>query len=457
MGKLRFLFALWMAKLSIPALKITRHNGTDFPGSLALRLCPDFLRYIGKPAHIIAGTNGKTTVSNLLTDILEASGRRVLSNRAGSNISSGISTALLKGCDLLGRPKQVDLAVLEVDERSAPRIYPHVKPEFVVITNLFRDSIMRNAHPDYIAGILTRHIPKSAKMILNADDLISAGVAPENERVYFGIDRLSSDVTECINLLNDMRICPKCSGKLNYEYLRYHHIGRAVCADCGFASPESRYLAQDLDFENGTLTLREGEDAFPYRLVNDSLFNIYNMVSVIAVLRQLGFSHSEIREQMDKVSILGTRLSREQVADVGIVMQMSKDKNALACSRNFDYIRSIPGPKELVVMMNCMGVAKSWSENPSWMYDTDFEFLNQDSITRLVCAGPRCRDYRLRLLLAGIPEEKIFVEEDEFKALELLELNAGEDVYILYGVDGMPLAFRVKARLKEMLLAKEGK
>ena len=459
MGKLRFLFALWMAKLSIPALKITRHNGTDFPGSLALRLCPDFLRYIGKPAHIIAvtGTNGKTTVSNLLTDILEASGRRVLSNRAGSNISSGISTALLKGCDLLGRPKQVDLAVLEVDERSAPRIYPHVKPEFVVITNLFRDSIMRNAHPDYIAGILTRHIPKSAKMILNADDLISAGVAPENERVYFGIDRLSSDVTECINLLNDMRICPKCSGKLNYEYLRYHHIGRAVCADCGFASPESQYLAQDLDFENGTLTLREGEDAFPYRLVNDSLFNIYNMVSVIAVLRQLGFSHSEIREQMDKVSILGTRLSREQVADVGIVMQMSKDKNALACSRNFDYIRSIPGPKELVVMMNCMGVAKSWSENPSWMYDTDFEFLNQDSITRLVCAGPRCRDYRLRLLLAGIPEEKIFVEEDEFKALELLELNAGEDVYILYGVDGMPLAFRVKARLKEMLLAKEGK
>ena len=49
MGKLRFLFALWMAKLSIPALKITRHNGTDFPGSLAVKLCPDFLKYIGRP------------------------------------------------------------------------------------------------------------------------------------------------------------------------------------------------------------------------------------------------------------------------------------------------------------------------------------------------------------------------------------------------------------------------
>lgn len=44
MGKLRFLFALWMAKLSVPALNITRHNGTDFPGTLALKLCPDFLK-----------------------------------------------------------------------------------------------------------------------------------------------------------------------------------------------------------------------------------------------------------------------------------------------------------------------------------------------------------------------------------------------------------------------------
>ena len=78
MGKLRFLFALWMAKLSIPALKITHHNGTDFPGSLALKLCPDFLHYIGRPETVVAitGTNGKTTVSNLLGDILTKHGKK---------------------------------------------------------------------------------------------------------------------------------------------------------------------------------------------------------------------------------------------------------------------------------------------------------------------------------------------------------------------------------------------
>lgn len=173
------------------------------------------LKYIGKPEHIIAvtGTNGKTTVANMLNDVLTAEGKTVLSNRAGSNIISGVSTALLKGCGLLGRVRpEYDLAILEIDERSAPRIYPYVKPEHIVITNLFRDSIMRNAHPGYIADILTRSLPKESRLILNADDLISCTVAPENQRVYFGIDRLPTDVTECENLLNDMRICPDAPG-----------------------------------------------------------------------------------------------------------------------------------------------------------------------------------------------------------------------------------------------------
>ena len=165
-----------------------------------------------------------------------------------------------------------------------------------------------------------------------------------------------------------------------------------------------------------------GKD-YPYTLITDSVHNIYNMVTVIAALRQLGYDHPTIARDLAEVKIPASRLSEETIGGVKVIMQMSKDKNALACSRNFDYIRSKPGKKELLVMMNCMGVAKSWSENPSWMYDTDFEFLNSDDVTCLVCAGPRAYDYKLRLLLAGIPEEKIRLAEDEFAALELLPLR----------------------------------
>ena len=99
MGKIRYYVALWAAKLSIIALKITRHNGTNFPGVLALRICPDFLKYVGKPQKIIAvtGTNGKTTVSNMLLDMLTMEGKRVMNNKMGSNINSGIASSLIYG------------------------------------------------------------------------------------------------------------------------------------------------------------------------------------------------------------------------------------------------------------------------------------------------------------------------------------------------------------------------
>ena len=460
MGKLRFLFALWMAKLSIPALKITHHNGTDFPGSLALKLCPDFLYRIGRPKTVVAitGTNGKTTVSNLLGDILTASGRKILTNRSGSNIASGIATALLKGCSLSGRVDPAyDLAVLEVDERASIRIFPAVPPQYVAITNLFRDSIMRNAHPYFIADVLTRSIPREAKLLLNADDLISCGVAPENERVYFGIDRLPTDTQECENLVDDVRICPHCSGKLDYAYRRYHHIGKAVCRDCGFHSPDAQYFAREVDMEGGKMVVREAGIDHPYELITDSVFNVYNMVTVIGLLRELGWTHEQIIPAMRQSGITATRHSEEQVGQVRLIRQMSKEKNALAGSRAFDYIAHRPGRKEILLMMNCLGDTHHWSENTCWIFDADFEFLADASISQLVCTGARATDYKLRLLMAGVPEEKILCESDEFKAAERLNYTPGDDVYILYGTDSLGLAYKVYDHMKEIAAQRGGK
>ena len=96
---LRYYIALWAAKLSIVALKITKHNGTNFPGVLALKICPRFLKYAPKPEKIIAvtGTNGKTTTSNMLLDMLTMDGHNVLNNKMGSNINSGIASSLIYG------------------------------------------------------------------------------------------------------------------------------------------------------------------------------------------------------------------------------------------------------------------------------------------------------------------------------------------------------------------------
>ena len=445
MGFIRYIFALWIAKATRFVMRLLRRRGTIFPGALALKLCPDFLQYVGKPKKIIAvtGTNGKTTVSNLLFDALTYDGLRVMGNRFGSNTAPGIISCLLTGCGIFGRPKH-DIAVLEIDERSAKRLFSHITPDLLIITNLFRDSIMRNAHPGFIADFLTSAIPTRTRLILNADDLIASSVAPHNKHVYFGIGRMASDVTECQNLLNDIRVCPCCHADLVYEYRRYHHIGRARCEKCAFASPEYDYAAKAVDLTHMKMTVSDAAGSGEYRLLSDSVYNIYNELTTISTLRELGYSHPRIAELLEKCAIVSSRFNVKRVGNHDIIMQMAKEKNALACSRAFDYISSLPGEKELLLMMNCLGDARDWSENTTWIYDCDFEFLRKDNIPLIVATGARARDYYLRLLLAGVPEASLHCIEDEFEAVEALTF--ARDAYIFYGTDSLDLAYRVRDR-----------
>jgi len=387
-----------------------------------------FLSLIGKPKRVIAvtGTNGKTTVANLITNALEATGVSVLNNSYGSNTATGISCALLASSTLFGRAKK-DVAVIEADERSAMKIFPYINAELIVVTNLFRDSIMRNAHPAYIAGILGSNIPPGTKLLLNADDLISCTIAPDNPRAYFGLERMESDVVDCINLINDIQICPVCNSELIYEYRRYHHIGKAACSSCDFKSPEYDYtLPQTV------------------KLPGDSVFNIYNTLTAYAALCQFGLTGEEAAAALEKAEIPKTRYNETEVGGVKVIMHMGKERNALANSRAFDYVASRPEEKELILMMNGLGEAKVWSENICWLYDCDFEFLNKDNISRIVSTGARALDYCVRLRFAGLPPEKIRYEKDELNSPNELILKPGTSVYIFYGTDSIDLAYRVR-------------
>ncbi len=442
--KIRYYLALWMAKLSIIALKATKHNATNFPGIVALKICPKFLELTKKPDHIIGitGTNGKTTISNLLVDMLRADGEEVMDNNYGSNTITGIITSFIYATDNLGKIKY-DRAVLEIDERSVRVLFNAIKPEYLLINNLTRDSIMRNAHPEFIAKLFTKHMPENTRLILNGDDIIASGVAPTNDRVYFGIDKMDTDVPKCINLINDMQICPKCGSLLRYEYLRYHHIGKAFCPNCKFKTPPRNYIAQNVNTKKMTFEMSDSDGKFKYRLLNDSVFNIYNVVALVAIMRELGYKPERIAELLDSVEIVATRYKVTEIGKNRVIKQMSKEKNALASSRVFDYISNCKGRKELILMMNCLGDEQHWSENICWMYDCDFEFLNDNDIVNVVCTGPRAKDYYLRLRLAGVPEDRISLEPDEYEARHALKLKEPVDVYLLYGTDSLTLAEKI--------------
>lgn len=448
----KFYIALWGAKAGSTILKLLRRNASFFPGKFALTVCPDFMGMLEKPKTIIGvtGTNGKTTVCNMIEDILKDNGYDFIDNKYGSNINAGIATTLISGSTLKGKAKK-DLAVLEIDERSAPKVYPYVTPTYLVCTNLFRDSLMRNAHTEFISGILTKYIPKETTLILNGDDLITSNIAPNNNRMYFGIDRLDTDMETCNNIARDIITCPKCDSKLEYKYVRYNHIGKAYCPKCDFGSPNIDYLVTNLDLKKMKMTLKIGQTEEEYDLISNNIINIYNMLTVITVLKQIGLSKEQINNSLKKQKIVETRYTEEMVNGIKVVTHLSKGMNPIACSRVFDYVRKEAGNKAVILLLDDLHEEARGSENTAWQYDTDYEFLNDDSIKQVITAGVRYLDGYVRLQIAGVPKEKIIHERHELEAVEKLNLKDINKVFILHDLYSMELKEAVKQKVELMI------
>lgn len=444
---MRYYIALFVSKLAYLAIRLIGKDGTYFPGKLAIKICPDFLGHIKKPKIIVGvtGTNGKTTVCNMLIDILEDNGYKVLSNKKGANINFGIASTFLEA------KGNEDIAILEIDERSSKLIYPYVKPNYVVVTNFFRDSIRRNAHPEYIVNFINSAIPESTTMILNADDLISNKVAPNNKHIYYAMDKLDTDVTESVNIVRDIRICPRCHKELKYNYLKYHHIGNAYCPNCGFKSPQSDYFATEIDFDKMHMVIKKDNKISNYPLISNSIFNTYNEIAAISLLSELKLSPKQIKNSLNKISIVETRFTTEKIKNIDIITHLAKGQNPIACSRVFDYVRHEKGIKEVIVIIDDVEDNIKCSENITWLYDTDFEFLNDPSIKKVIIGGPRYRDNYLRLLLAGVPEDKIVCCESELETASYLDLKGTDKVFILHDLHATHLGFKIKEEVKNLI------
>lgn len=436
---MRFILAMVLGKCAALATKIaskfTKINGTNFPGIVALRICPDFIGRVSRPKTVIGvtGTNGKTTTSNMLADVLRNAGYKVLNNSYGSNIKFGIAACLLSGVTLFNREKY-EIAVLEIDERSCLRIYPYLKPDYIVCTNLTRDTLYRNAHPQYIFSLLDKYIPDETTMILNANDLISSRLKKNNKRIFYGVDRMPGDTDIDDSLENDSRVCPECHNLLKYDYRKYNQVGRVYCPVCGYHSPDPDFSAAELDYENNLVTIRNEGHKMTVNMVSNSIYNIYNQIAVVALCKQLGLSDEKIIRAFGNINIVRSRYQKpETVNGVNIVTIMAKGETP-AVSSVMDYVRKEPGEKEVILYLEDSKLNKDYSEVMTWLYENDFEFLRNDDITNIVITGIREQDLYLRLLLAGIPEERISLAHTVDRAADFLKLKKGTSVYIIHDI-----------------------
>ena len=92
------------------------------------------------------------------------------------------------------------------------------------------------------------------------------------------------------------------------------------------------------------------------------------------------------------------------------------------------------------------------NETITWFYDTDYEFLNGDNVEQIIVSGKRSKDTIVRLLMAGVPKEKIFADRDEVESVrKYFKPKDIESVYVLYDLYAMKQKEEVHQEVKKIL------
>lgn len=416
-------------------------SGATWPGEIALKFKPDILSSLfgglRKGIIIVAGTNGKTTTSLMITTILEAQGLSVIHNVSGANLENGIVSSLINKSDWNGTIS-ADWGVFEVDENSLPAVVSACQRVneskqnktqcIIVLLNLFRDQLDRYGEVDTIAEkwektleSLEPHDRKTRRVIdttiiANADDPLIAhlGLHAKHPVLYFGINDKTKYLAR-MEHATDSIFCLNCGARLHYEGVYFSHIGIWNCPKCGEKRP-----APDVHMAVSPLP---------------GLYNRYNTLAAAAVARTLDIKQKTINTALAGFTPAFGR--QEKIGNVTIFLS----KNPAGFNESLRTVIELKAKNILLALNDRIPDGR----DVSWIWDVDFEMIPKN-ITIYV-TGDRALDMAVRLKYAqerqkenGNPSEilgtrrnTVHVEPNIQHALKrsLGEVPSGETLYIL--------------------------
>ena len=402
-------------------------KGSSMPGKFALKICPDILARVQLPEHIIAvtGSNGKTSTVEMIAAILRADGKHVVYNEEGSNQIEGVTTLVLTHATLSGRVK-ADVLLLESDERYAKFSFKFFHPTEFVITNLYRDQLTRNGHPEWVYDAILPALHPDTELILNADDPLSSCFAQGHEKVkWFGLDKCSISVDAPTGVYHDGAYCPICHAPMTYDYVHYNHIGAYRCTACGHAKPATDYTATAVDLESGTLTI---DGAVDIHLAFRSIYNVYNILAAYAACRECGVDAETARGVINNYILKNGRMQKFTLGQHHGTLLTSKHENSIAYDTNLRYVASTKADCVVLVIVDAVS-RKYFTSETSWLWDIDFGQLAAPHVKQVLLSGRYCNDLAERFSFTDI--ENWSVVPDIGEAAAQLAAQGGEDLYVV--------------------------
>jgi UDP-N-acetylmuramyl tripeptide synthase len=376
-----FYFSVPLGKL-VRRVSRLRGGGSALPGLVVEKIDPGFmartLSTLPLGVAVVSGTNGKTTTTKMVVELLESQGLRVFTNRTGSNFTRGVAAALLGEVDWRGR-LTADVAVLELDEAHAVHFVNKVPPRYSLLLNVLRDQLDRFGEIDKTAELLQHVASKTTgTVVLNREDPRVARIADTldgPEVLYFGLD---DSLLSTFPNDDEMRAAP----------------GSPVPAAPARPAADvvlRRVGVDDADFEYDGVTVSTA-------MLLRGVYNIFNAAAALTLARAIAVRDAGRKTAAADNAGLLAALARvapafgrgESLLVDGLPLELVLVKNPSGFRLG---LKSFPAAGYATMIAINDNYADG--RDMSWLWDVEFDTLRDAGVDQL--AGSRAYDMALRL------------------------------------------------------------
>jgi len=443
---MRLTISIIVCRIANTLSKLLKKEGTVIGGYWALKVFPNVLNNIKYPKYVIgvSGSSGKGSTTELIAHILKKNGLSYKYNVNGSNAINGITSLILMNSNLKGEFKS-DVLLMELDEKHMAHLLKHFNLTHLVLTNITRDQPPRNTHTEYIQSVINSVIKDEMHLIINADDPHLLKIAKEHngKTTFYGLEKNDYSSNTKINSI-DAAYCPICKNKLIYDFYHYGHLGSYSCPNCDFKRPEPNYLAHNINIKEQMIYINKDEIKIP----SSFLYSAYFTTAAYALCNEINLDKNKILDSLNKDPFIPKRLNIYNFYGRKWQMLASKNENNLSYKQSIDYILHEEGKKTIILGFD--NSSRRYKENDiSWLWDIDFEALNNKDIDKIIVIGRFQYDVMVRLEYASIPKEKLLlVKNPKNDLIEILKKETKGNIYSMVCFD--------KENELKFLLKKEG-
>lgn len=371
---------------SVKKVAQLRGGGSALPGLVVEKIDPDFIRRtledLPQGVVIISGTNGKTTTTKIVVELLESVGMKVFTNRTGSNFSRGVAAALLNEVDIHGK-LDADIAVLELDEAWAVKFVKMVQPRFSLLLNVMRDQLDRFGEIDTTAKLLEKIAAATIDtVVLNRDDprIFAISKKIRAKSVFFGT------TSELLQLMPTDDTLKSGSARANSRVI-------------------ANVLLSKIDGQRAVFRISEKNALISTQLTG--VYNLLNAAAAIALARQIAGNEVTGALLLALKNIQPAFGRGETIMLHGIPIELILVKNPSGFR-----LALLSFARSQAAMMIAINDNYADGRDMSWLWDVDFSKIKAVSTV----SGIRAYDMALRLQYDEVPVEK--VEPNLAKALD---------------------------------------